>query len=198
MKVLLLNGSPREKGCTYTALKIIADELEKESIKTEIVNVGSKSISSVGTDDANSSEFVTSIAKEIKNYDGFVFGSPVYYASPNGTFISFLDRLFACCKDFAQKPAACLVSCRRGGASSSLEVLEKYPQFYSMPLISSNYWNMVHGNTPEEVIKDEEGVQTMQVLGKNMAWILKCIENGKKQGIQPPSLPTKIKTNYIQ
>ncbi len=198
MKVLLFNGSPRENGCTNAALKIIADELEREGIKSKIICVGKENISGVGATSDASQIFVQKIAAEIKKYDGFVFGSPVYYASPNGTFISFLDRLFACCNDFAQKPAACIVSCRRGGAASSLEVLEKYPQFYSMPMISSNYWNMIHGNTPEEILKDEEGVQTMQVLGRNMAWILKCIDCGKNNKILPPRIPQKIKTNYIK
>lgn len=198
MKVLLFNGSPREHGCTFTALKIIADELKKDDIESDIICVGKENICGVGTDSDVSSSYVDSISKKIKDYDGFVFGSPVYYASPNGTFISFLDRLFASCSDFIQKPAACIVSCRRGGSTSCVDALNKYPQFYSMPLVSSNYWNMIHGNSPEEVMKDEEGVQTMKVLGKNMAWLLKSIQAGKNIGITPPTLPQKIKTNYIK
>lgn len=196
MKVLMFNGSPREKGCTNAALKIIADQLKKEGIESKIICVGNREISGVGAggDDA----FIKEIASQIKDYDGFVFGSPVYYASPNGTMISFLDRLFATCKDFALKPACCVVSCRRGGATASVDVLNKYPMFYNMPLISSNYWNMVHGNSPKEVLKDEESVQTMELLGRNMAYFLKCIKCGKENNIFPPEIPNKIKTNYIR
>lgn len=196
MKVLMFNGSPRENGCTNAALKIIANQLKKEGIESKIVCVGNREISGVGAgrDDA----FIKEIASQIKDYDGFVFGSPVYYASPNGTMISFLDRLFATCKDFALKPACCVVSCRRGGATASVDVLNKYPMFYNMPLISSNYWNMVHGNSPKEVLKDEEGVQTMELLGRNMAYFLKCIKCGKENNIFPPEIPNKIKTNYIR
>lgn len=196
MKVLMFNGSPRENGCTNAALKIIADQLKKEGIESKIICVGNREISGVGAggDDA----YIKEIAGQIKDYDGFVFGSPVYYASPNGTMISFLDRLFAMCKDFAHKPACCIVSCRRGGATSSIDVLNKYPLFYNMPLISSNYWNMVHGNSPKEVLKDEEGVQTMELLGRNMAYFLKCIKCGKENNIFPPEIPNKIKTNYIR
>lgn len=196
MKVLMFNGSPRENGCTNAALKIIADQLKKEGIESKIICVGNREISGVGAggDDA----FIKEIASQIKDYDGFVFGSPVYYASPNGTMISFLDRLFATRKDFALKPACCVVSCRRGGATASVDVLNKYPMFYNMPLISSNYWNMVHGNSPKEVLKDEEGVQTMELLGRNMAYFLKCIKCGKENNIFPPEIPNKIKTNYIR
>lgn len=196
MKVLMFNGSPRENGCTNAALKIIADQLKKEGIESKIICVGNREISGVGAgvDDA----YIKEIASQIKDYDGFVFGSPVYYASPNGTMISFLDRLFATCKDFALKPACCVVSCRRGGATASVDVLNKYPMFYNMPLISSNYWNMVHGNSPKEVLKDEEGVQTMELLGRNMAYFLKCIKCGKENNIFPPEIPNKIKTNYIR
>lgn len=196
MKVLMFNGSPRENGCTNAALKIIADQLKKEGVESKIICVGNREISGVGAggDDA----FIKEIASQIKDYDGFVFGSPVYYASPNGTMISFLDRLFATCKDFALKPACCVVSCRRGGATASVDVLNKYPMFYNMPLISSNYWNMVHGNSPKEVLKDEEGVQTMGLLGRNMAYFLKCIKCGKENNIFPPEIPNKIKTNYIR
>lgn len=196
MKVLMFNGSPRENGCTNAALKIIADQLKKEGIESKIICVGNREISGVGAgvDDA----FIKEIASQIKDYDGFVFGSPVYYASPNGTMISFLDRLFATCKDFALKPACCVVSCRRGGATASVDVLNKYPMFCNMPLISSNYWNMVHGNSPKEILKDEEGVQTMELLGRNMAYFLKCIKCGKENNIFPPEIPNKIKTNYIR
>lgn len=196
MKVLMFNGSPRENGCTFTALEIIANQLKKEGIETKIIYVGNKNVSGVGAGEDDS--FIREIAGQIKEYDGFVFGSPVYYASPNGTMISFLDRLFAACKDFSHKPACCVVSCRRGGATASVDVLNKYPMFYNMPLISSNYWNMVHGNSPEEVLKDEEGVQTMEILGRNMAYFLKCVKCGKENNIFPPEIPNKIKTNYIR
>lgn len=197
MKILLINGSPREKGCTYTALKIMDDIFINNGIETKILNIGKEETSGFSFSSNINDKLIVETAKTIKDYDGFVFGSPVYYASPNGTLISFLDRLFAACKDFSHKPACCIVSCRRGGASSALDVLNKYPLISSMPLIASNYWNMVHGNTPEEVMKDLEGVQTMEVLANNMVWLLKCIENGKSSGILPPILPSKIKTNFI-
>lgn len=208
MKVLLINGSPKKEGCTYTALKLIADEIEKNGIETEIFHVGTKPVKGcmgcgvcskngnhqcVYTDDS-----VNEGILKAKEADAIVFGTPVHYASASGAITSFMDRLFYAGYPMAHKPAACIASCRRGGATAALDQLMKHPAFAQMPIITSNYWNMVHGSTPEEVMKDEEGVQTMRILGKNMVWMLKCIEAGKQAGIEAPEAEAKVKTNYIR
>ena len=133
-----------------------------------------------------------------KDADGFVFGSPVHYAAASGAITSFLDRLFYAGYPMAHKPGAAVVSCRRGGATAALDQLNKYFTIAQMPVVSSNYWNMVHGNTPEEVCQDKEGLQTMRILGRNMAWMLKCIEAGKNNGVAVPEAEAKVKTNYIR
>lgn len=176
MKVLLFNGSRREKGCTYTALSLVAKELEKAGIDTEIIYVGLNAVN------GKLDDLVKEAAAKAKEADGFVFGSPVYYASPTGEIQVFLDRFAGVAgADLRHKPAAAIASARRAGTSTTLDVLNKYLMYNEMPVVSSNYWNMVHGNTPEEVLQDKEGVQIMETLGKNMAWLLKCLEAGKKQ-----------------
>lgn len=207
MKVLLLNGSPRANGCTYTALSVIADRLKELGVDTEIMQIGTKPIAGciacgkcktepkcIFDDKVN--EFIEK-AKEI---DGLIVGSPVYYASASGQISAFLDRAFYVCggKYMGGKPGAAIVSCRRGGASSAFDQLNKYFGISNMPIVSSNYWNQVHGNTPEEILKDEEGLQTMRTLADNMAWLLKCIEAGKNAGINVPERETKIRTNFIR
>ena len=193
MKVLLLNGSRREKGCTYTALSLIAQELEKAGIDTEIIYIGLNAVN--GKLDA----LVKECAAKMKEPDGLVIGSPVYYASPTGEIQVFLDRLAgAAGADLRHKPAAAIASARRAGTSTTLDVLHKYLMYNEMPIVSSNYWNMVHGNTPEEVLQDKEGVQIMETLGKNMAWLLKCLEAGKKAGVEEPAKPVKVMTNFIR
>ena len=170
MKVLLLNGSPRKKGCTYTALNVVADALKAEGIETEVFQAGDPDM-----------ENVKAAAAKLKESDALVVGSPVYWASPSGQIIEFMDRLASVAgKDMLYKPAAAVASARRAGTTATLDVLTKYFSYHQMPVVSSCYWNMVHGNAPEEVMRDEEGVQIMRVLGKNMAWLLKCIEAGKK------------------
>ncbi len=205
MKVVLFNGSPNKKGCTYTALAEIEKELNKAGIETEIFQAGLTTKGCLGcgyckkngkciTDDC-----VNQAIELVKNADGFVFGSPVHYAAASGMMTSFLDRLFmtasACMK---HKPCAVATSCRRAGSTAALEQLIKYPEINQMPIITSQYWNMVHGNTPEEVAQDLEGLQTMRIIGKNMAWILKCIEAGKNAGIDKPEPEEKLRTNYIR
>lgn len=193
MKVLLLNGSRREKGCTYTALSLIAQELEKAGIDTEIIYIGLNAVN--GKLDA----LVKECAAKMKEADGLVIGSPVYYASPTGEIQVFLDRFAgAAGADLRHKPAAAIASARRAGTSTTLDVLHKYLMYNEMPIVSSNYWNMVHGNTPEEVLQDKEGVQIMETLGKNMAWLLKCLEAGKKAGAEEPAKPVKVMTNFIR
>ncbi len=206
MKVLLLNGSPRPNGCTYTALKEVAETLQKEGIETEIYQIGAKPVQDciacgkcrelgkcVFNDAAN--EF----AEKAKSADGFVFGSPVYYAHPTGQIQSLLDRAFYAGKAaFVHKPGAVVVSARRGGTAASFDVLNKYFTICQMPVVSSTYWNMVYGATPEDVRQDLEGLQTMRNLGRNMAYLIKCIDAGKKAGIQPPATESQFRTNFIR
>ena len=193
MKVLMFNGSRREKGCTYTALSLIAKELEKAGIDTEIIYIGLNAVN--GKLDA----LVKECAAKMKEADGLVIGSPVYYASPTGEIQVFLDRFAgAAGADLRHKPAAAVASARRAGTSATLDVLYKYLMYNEMPVVTSNYWNMVHGNTPEEVLQDKEGVQIMETLGKNMAWLLKCLEAGKKAGVEEPAKPVKVMTNFIR
>lgn len=207
MKVLLVNGSPREHGCTFTALSEMKTVFENEGIEAEIFQVGNKPIlgcigcgacvklGKCAFDSGHVNEFV----EKARQADGFIFGSPVHYAAASGAISSFLDRAFYSGKSaFEYKPGATIVSCRRGGASATFDQINKYFTICNMPVISSNYWNMIHGNTPDEVKQDLEGIQTMQILAKNMSWILKAIEAGKKAGIDRPASEPKIKTNYIR
>ena len=205
MKVLLVNGSCHEKGCTYTALAEVAKALNENGVETEIYQLGGKKISGcngcwackkikkcVVEDGVN--EFVEKAAE----FDGFVFGSPVYYASASGNLVSFMDRVFYSGGKFlAYKPAAAVVSSRRAGASTTFDVIDKYFTINNMPIVGSNYWNEIHGNTAEEAAQDEEGLQTMRVLGNNMAWLLKCLQLGKDAGIEPVK-ERKIMTNFIR
>lgn len=193
MKVVLINGSRREKGCTYTALTEIAKELQKEGIETELFHIGVKAVN------GEMNQIVSEVAEAVKSADGLIVGSPVYYASPSGEVMAFLDRLFGVAKDdLMYKPAAAIASARRAGTSTTLDVLNKYFLYNQMPLVSSCYWNMVHGSNPEDVLKDEEGMQTMRTLAKNMAWILKSIEAGKESGIKQPVAEEKVFTNFIR
>ncbi|MCH5205147.1 MAG: flavodoxin family protein [Oscillospiraceae bacterium] len=206
MKVILVNGSPNEKGCTYTALCEAEKALNKNGIETELFWIGKTPISGcmgcggcaklgkcVVSDSVN--EFVEKAASA----DGFIFGSPVHYAAASGALSSFMDRAFYSGKPkFVGKPAAAVVSCRRGGASAAFDEINKYFTITSMPIVSSQYWNQVHGNTPEQVLKDEEGLQTMRTLANNMAWLLKCIEAGRAAGITFPESEPVIRTNFIR
>ncbi|MBO5337713.1 MAG: flavodoxin family protein [Lachnospiraceae bacterium] len=206
MKVLLVNGSPKANGCTYTALREVEGALQKQGIETEIIQVGAKPIAGcIGcgacgkTGKCFIEDGVNEFVEKAKAADGFIFGSPVHYASASGALTSFLDRAFyGKGAAFQGKPGACVVSCRRGGAASTFDQINKYFTISCMPIVSSQYWNMVHGNTPEEVLQDLEGLQTMRTLGNNMAWLLKCIEAGKKEGITFPERETAVKTNFIR
>lgn len=193
MKVLMINGSRRENGCTYTALKLVADSLKEEGIESEIVHVGKDAVN------GKIDELIKSLKAKCAEADGFVFGSPVYYASPSGEVQVVLDRLFMVAdKELNHKPAAVVASARRAGTTATLDVLAKYPSIKEMPIVSSCYWPMVHGYTPEDVMKDEEGVYIMKRLGKNLAWILKAIEAGKKAGVNPPEKAEPPRTNFIK
>lgn len=188
MKVLLLNGSRRKEGCTYTALTEVAKELEKQNIETVIFHAGDPS-----------TENVKAAAQILKESDGVVIGSPVYWASPSGEVVQFMDKLSSMAgADLIHKPGAVVASARRAGTTATLDVLIKYLTYHQMPVVSSNYWTMVHGNTPEEVKQDIEGLQIMRILGENMAWMLKCIACGKEHGIEAPVTEEKVKTNFIR
>ena len=205
MKVLLINGSPRPRGCTYTALNEVAKTLEQEDIETEIIQVGQKDIRGcIGCRQCKESgqcvfdDFVNEVAPKFNECDGIVIGSPVYYASANGTLISFLDRLFySTLADKTMKVGAAVVSARRAGTTATFDELNKYFTISQMPIVSSQYWNMVHGNTPEEVQQDLEGLQTMRTLGKNMAFLIKSIQLGKKQ-LGLPEKEETVHTNFIR
>ncbi|MGM9766833.1 MAG: flavodoxin family protein [Candidatus Cryptobacteroides sp.] len=206
MKVILVNGSARPKGCTYTGLKEVAQALEAEGIETEIFQVGAKPLAGcygcgkcAETKRCFLDDTVNEFLDKAENADGFVFGTPVHFAGASGALTSFMDRAFyGKGHIFRYKPAAVIASCRRGGASATLDQINKYFGISSMPVVSSKYWNMIHGNTPEEVVKDEEGMQTMRELGKNMAWLLKCINAGTEAGISRPVMETPVKTNFIR
>ena len=188
MKVLLLNGSPRKEGCTFTALSEVAKALNHNGIDTEIFQAGNPD-----TDN------VKAAAAKLKEADALIVGSPVYWASPSGQIIEFMDKLCSMAgKDMLHKPAAAVASARRAGTTATLDVLIKYFTYHQMPVVSGNYWTMVHGNTPDDVRKDAEGLQIMRTLGNNMAWLLKCIEAGKKAGIDAPETEQKIMTNFIR
>ena len=210
MKVLLINGSPTKNGCTDTALTEVANAINNEGIETEIYWTGNKAISGCIAcykcrekgkciiDDA-----VNDFVEMAEGVDGFIFGSPVHYAAAGGAITSFMDRSFFSAalsgrRYFYLKPAACVVSARRGGTTAAFDQLMKYFTISEMPVISSRYWNMVHGSNPEEVKKDLEGMQIMRVLGKNMAWFLKCKEAGEKAGVPLPQREDIIFTNFIR
>lgn len=211
MKVLLVNGSPHEKGCTYTALTQICTTLKEEGIETEIFWIGNKPIGGCIACGACKQKgkciFEDSVNKFIekaKYADGFIFGTPVHYAAASGSITSFMDRSFYSASNsgkaevFKYKPAAAVISARRAGTTATYDQLNKYFGITEMPIISSRYWNMVHGTKPEDVVKDEEGMQAMRILARNMAYYLKCIEAGKKSGIELPKKEEIIHTNFIR
>ena len=205
-KILLINGSPHEHGCTYTALKEIADTLSKNSVETEFFHIGKKPVAGCiacgkcsATGKCIFDDSVNTILEKLDDYDGIIVGSPVYYAGPSGQLCAFLDRLFYCSQGrMAGKLAASVVSCRRGGASAAFDRLNKYFGISNMHIVGSQYWNQVHGFTPEDVYRDKEGLQTMRTLAQNMAWLLQNIQNGKLQGIQLPQYEKRIATHFIE
>lgn len=211
MKVLLVNGSPNQHGCTYTALSEIEKTLREENVGAEIFWIGKKAIGGcvacgqcaskgkcVFDDKVNE---LTALAQQC---DGFVFGSPVYYSGANGSLLSLLDRAFYSSSaqqpnPFFLKPAAAVVSARRAGTTSALDQINKYFMISQMPVVSSRYWNMVHGSSPEQVAQDLEGLQVMRVLARNMAWMLRLKEAGEKAGVPlPRQEDAKLFTNFIR
>lgn len=211
MKVILVNGGPHKEGCTYTALSEVAKTLNEEGIETEIFWVGNKPIagciackSCAKTGKCVFDDVVNEFVEKAKDVDGFIFGSPVHYAAATGAITSFMDRVFYSASQagkadrFLFKPASTVISARRAGTTATYDQLNKYFGINQMPIISSRYWNMVHGATPDDVIKDEEGMQIMRILGRNMAYYLKCIEAGKEKGIQTPKQEKNNFTNFIR
>ena len=206
MKVLLVNGSPNESGCTFTALSEVAKTLNEQGIETEIVQVGGQVIRGCiacrhcrENKKCAFDDLVNETVPRFLECDGLVVGSPVYFASANGNLISFLDRLFfsTFSSGKAMKVGAAVVSARRAGCTSTFDVLNKYFTISGMPIASSQYWNDVHGAVSEDVLKDEEGLQTMRVLGRNMAFLIKSIALGKKSyGL--PEQEQKVYTNFIR
>lgn len=206
MKVLLLNGSAHEEGCTFTALSEIASSLNKEGVETEIFQLGNpalkdcsgcgacKKIGKCVIDDV-----VNEFVEKARECDGFIFGTPVYYAHPSGRILSFLDRAFYSGKTaFQFKPACAISSARRAGTTASFDVLNKYFTVSNMPIVSAGYWNNIHGRVADDAKQDLEGLQVMRTLGRNMAWLLKCIELGKQNNINRPELEEKILTDFIR
>ncbi len=210
MRVLLVNGSPNKNGCTNTALEEVTGALNTEGIETDIYWIGNKPISGciachkcAEKGKCVIDDVVNDFVDRAGTADGFIFGSPVHYAAASGAITSFLDRVFFSAamsghRHFYLKPAACIVSARRAGTTAAFDQLIKYFTISEMPVISSRYWNMVHGSNPEEVKKDLEGMQIMWTLGRNMAWFLKCKEAGEKAGVPLPKKEDIIFTNFIR
>ena len=206
MKVLLINGSPHPAGCTHTALRLTARQLTAAGIETEFFWPGAAPIGGCTGcggckpggrciyDDA-----VNRLLDKAAEADGFVFGSPVHYAGISGNLKGLLDRAFSAgSRAFTGKPAALVVSARRAGTTAALDELMKYPTINQMPVVSAGYWPMVHGNTPEEVLQDAEGCAIAAQLGDNLAWLLRCIQLGKENGLERPAPAPRPRTNFIR
>ncbi len=206
MKVILVNGGPHKDGCTNRALEEVSKTLENNGIETEIFWIGNKAISGcLGCGGCSKTgkcvidDKVNEFLDKVSKADGFVFGSPVHFAAISGALSSFMDRVFYGRGNlFANKVAAGVVSCRRGGATAAFDEINKYFLMTNMIVVGSQYWNMVHGSKKEDVEKDEEGLQTMRTLGNNMAWLLKSIEAGRKEGIELPEKEETKRTNFIR
>ncbi len=209
MKVLMVNGSPKAKGNTAAALAEVGAALQGHGIEWEMFQLGGKPVRDcIGCGKCRETEglscifdddVVNSLIEAAKTADGFVFGTPVYYAHPTGRILSVLDRAFyAGGAAFCHKPGASVAVARRGGITASFDVLNKYFTINQMPIVSSTYWNGVHGRVPGEAALDEEGMRTMRNIGHNMAWMLQCIELGRKNGIEPPVAETGAMTNFIR
>ncbi|MGI6045262.1 MAG: flavodoxin family protein [Eggerthellaceae bacterium] len=211
MKVLLVNGSPHKKGCVDAALGIIGRTLRQDDIDSEVFWLGKKPVG--GCIDCKYckksgacvfDDVVNEFNDLARSFDGFVFGVPVYFSGVAGSMKSFMDRVFYSVPNngedtYAYKPAAIITSARRAGTTLTLATLNQYPLYAHMPLVPSRYWNMIHGNTPEEIMEDEEGVQIMEQIGHNMAWMLKSFAAGKAAGLELPKRPLPRKyTNFIR
>lgn len=208
MKVLLFNGSPHPNGCTHAALQTIATTLNQQGIDTEIVQIGTGAthdcIACGGCKKGKpacvfNDDCVNTLIEKAQTADGFVFGSPVYYAHPTGALLSAMDRLFyAGGKFLRHKPAAAVLTARRAGTTASMDVINKYFAINQMPIVTSTYWNQAFRGTDVSTAADPEGEQTLQYLGNNMAWLLKCIAAGRANGIEAPAQTKTIMTNFIR
>lgn len=209
LKVLLVNGSPHKEGCVYTALTEIADTLRGEGVDSTLFWIGNQPVAGcigcgacVGKRRCFRNDRVNEFVEMMDDYDGFVFGTPVHYAAASGAMTSFLDRVFFIDEfnggHFAGKPAAAIATCRRSGGTAALDQMNKYMTDCNMPVVPSQYWNVVHGNTPDEVRRDTEGLQTMRILARNMAWLLKCISLGREHGIGFPAHEQHTMTSFIR
>lgn len=206
MKVLMLNGSPKANGNTNAALLEVGRTLKNEGISYEIFQMGGKPVGDcIGCGQCSekgcafTDDDVNEFIAKAKEADGFVFGTPVYYAHPSGRILSFLDRAFyAGGAAFRFKPGASVAVARRGGSSASFDCLNKYFGIAQMPVVGSTYWNMVYGKVPGEAEQDLEGMQTMQNLAKNMSWMMKCFELGRKNGIALPDTSAVVRTDFIR
>lgn len=210
MKVLLVNGSPNHHGCTDTALTQVGKALEESGIGTDRFWIGNKPLTGclgcghcAKAGRCHYDDAVDRFLAVAGDYDGFVFGVPVHFASAAASMSGFMDRAFFVdhCAElglFALKPGAVVVSARRAGTTATLDQMNKYLSYAQMPIVSSRYWNMVHGKTPEEVLRDEEGLQIMRILGKNMAWLLQCLSAGARAGVEKPKAEPRINTNFIR
>ena len=208
MKVLLVNGSPHPEGCTYTALCEVAGELQKNGIETEIFWIGNQPLGGCiachhcrQTGECVFDDAVNVFRQKAREADGFVFGSPVHYAAASGNLTAFMDRLFFSemkGDTFYLKPAAAVLSARRAGTTAAFDQLNKYFTIQQMPVVSSRYWNMVHGSNAEQAKQDAEGMYTMRVLGRNMAYLLRCLEAGRQAGIPLPESEPPVATNFIR
>lgn len=205
MKVILINGSSRENGCTGMALREVERSLKEEGIGTEQFFIGNEALPDCiacrkcrETGRCVFNDSVNMFVEKARSADGFVFSSPVYYAHPSGRLLTFMDRAFYSGSDaFVFKPAAAVLSARRAGTTASFDVINKYFTICSMPVVSSTYWNHVYGAQPEQVSQDKEGLMTMYNIGKNMAWMLKCLELGRQNGLDHPE-NEKVLTNFIR
>ncbi len=211
MKVLLFNGSPHKNGCTYTALEEIAKTLKEEGIDSEIYQIGTEPIAACRACYACAKigrcvikDKVNDFIEYAKDFDGYIIGSPVHYASACGGVTAFMDRVFFAATRsehgniFKHKPGAAIASARRAGTTTTLDQLNKYFTITQMPIISGRYWNMVHGANAQEVVEDLEGMQNMRILARNMAWHLKCKEAGEKAGVPLPKEEKTVYTNFIR
>lgn len=206
MKVLLVNGSPKARGCTNRALEEIRGELQRHDVDSQLFHLGNAPIRDcIGCNKCKDNacifddDCVNRLLEAAKEADGFIFGTPVYFSHPSGRILSVLDRAFSAGGSlFRHKPGAMVCSARRGGTTATMDVLNKHFTLEQMPVVSSSYWNAVHGNTPEEVEQDLEGLLVMRHLAANMAWLLKCIALGREHGISAPPNKKDIHTNFIR
>ena len=209
MKVMLVNGSPHEHGCTDAALQIIAKELKEQGVDSEIFWIGTKPVrgcigcsackNNNGAGCVFQDDVLAQLAPKVKEADGYVFGSPVHYASAGGAMTAIMDRLFySSGQDLWYKPAAVVVSARRAGTTATYDQLNKYLGINRMIVVPSSYWNMVHGSKAEEVYQDAEGVNIMRQIASSMVWVLKLLEEGKKAGLEKPVEIPVVRTNFIR